>query len=447
MKLIFILGVFLYIFTLAFFEFVGLFHAFNIIAVFFLLFYVYRLIKLEGDFSSVAIFFIFNYVVTAIICCMAEFGGYFTEIGQFSYLTGATARNSYLAFLTLHFAYISFNFSNRMNFQLKPMGGAVKHVETILVASLYVSVISVLFFIGVKYGHPNDYGVDRFYYWNNIAPKWGQSLAYFAEICMIFLGRKYALTRKKIYVFMFLIGLLSFYMTGDKFTGFINSIVLFCVPIFIFSSRNLSETIFNKKIIFYSLSAFALFLGTIYLSYYFIYSGDAAKAIEMIMVRLYLQAQMWWGVDSISNLYPKDLNIIWQSFFGFFSEPDQAGIYFLMKQIAPVSVYYTMLEEGVAFTMAYPPNLTYFFGEIISPLLACGCGLIMGAILSIFYKTIKNGSAILLPMATAIYYGAVQSFLMGRLYHLVSIRFLLSFFIIIFFILLSNSKGFKSNKI
>ncbi|AYH32752.1 DUF6418 domain-containing protein [Pectobacterium parmentieri] len=446
MKLIFFLGVILYFFTFVFFEIFGATYFLNIVAVLFFLYYCYKLIKLNGDFSSVGIFFIFSYAVTSVICCIAEFGGYFTEIKQFSYLTGATARNTYLAFFTLHFACLSFNFFKKINYSLVPLGGSVAFFERSFITIIYLCMVGVLFFIGVIYGHPNDYGVDRFYYWNNIAPKWGQSLIYFIQICFIFLGRLFAMTKRKIYVFMLFLGLLSFYMTGDKFTGIFNSIVLFFIPVFILSKKILSEIIFDKKFMMLVGSLFFSLLVVTYFSYLFIYSGDGGKAIEMISVRLFLQAQMWWALDSVSNLFSKDINIIWQNFFGFFNEPEQSGIYFLMKQVAPVNVFYTMFEEGVAFTMAYPSNLIYFFGISFSPLAALGCGIIIGVILSILYRTVVGGSAILLPMVTVLYYSVVQAFLMGNTSHFASVRFLLAFSLVLFFILISNSTKLRKNK-
>ncbi|WP_155242715.1 DUF6418 domain-containing protein [Pectobacterium atrosepticum] len=374
---------------------------------------------------------------------MAEFGGYFTEIKQFSYLTGATARNTYLAFFTLHFSYLSFNFFKRINLKLIPISGFFVHIENVLMIFLYLLMVGTLFFIGIKYGHPNDYGVDRFYYWNNIAPKWGQSLIYFVQLFIIFLGRMFAISKDKKYIFFLMLGLLSFYMTGDKFTGIFNAVILFFIPIFILSEKKLGDILFNKKFItIISFFIFSLMLLT-YFSYLFIYSGDSAKAIEMIAVRLFLQAQMWWAVDSVSNINPKDITVILQGFIGIFSDSDSSGIYFLMRQVAPASVFYTMLDEGVAFTMAYPPNLTYFFGSFFSIFFAIVCGVIMGGGLSILHKTIISGSAILLPMSTALYYGLVQAFLMGNISHLMSIRFLLALFVILIFTFISNSSKFR----
>lgn len=403
-------------------------------------FFVYISLKFN-EFSSLSLYFFYAYLTTSIISYFTEFGGYYTEIHEISYLTGATARNSILAFFTLYFANISFSWINKSRLRFNNFIQPISTIENKIIILVYLLILFSLFYISIVYGRPNDYGYDRFDYWSKIAPGWGVGVKRLAEFWMIFLGKNYMQTKKKIYICLFIMGMLVFYALGDKFTSFINSIILFMIPIMLLAKKNVFSFLFSIKVLMILFIVALTIFALTFLSYYYIY-GDASTAIEMVYVRISLQSQMWWGLDKVSDNLPKDINDIYDHFLNFLGNPENIGIYYLMQKIMPSSLYYAMLDNGVTLTMAYPVNIIYFFGYFLSFFIVTIFGIFLGLILGLISKIIKSGGGILLILSSLIYSILAQVYFMGCTYYLLSIRFLFALFVIVLIALLSM----KSNK-
>lgn len=440
MKIALFVGIAIYLLNMLFVDS----YFMNIISVVFLFYFIFYLIKNENEFTLASLFFLWGFGIVAVICCIAEFGGYFSEIEKYSYLTGATARNTILAFFTLFSAAVVFKFLKRNKMVIYSMPKQLTAVESQFCITLYTGIIIILFMIRFVYGHPNHYGIDRFAYWNNIAPAWGLKLKYVAETLSIILGLNYALTKKKRYAIIFILGIISFYSVGDKFTSMFLSLVLFFTPIFIFAEKKIIDIILNIKFI----AAFVFMMIVFCVITYFSYLNmihDPDEAYKMVLYRLMLQAQMWWGIDQISPTFPQSLDIIWEHYLGVGEPNETRGIYYLMKFVSPAYRFNRMLENGITFTMAYPVTNIYFFGYALSIIPTIFLGGFLGLFFYIFHHAIKIGDPLLLIVVVILNFSLAQIFLMGNLYFIGSLRFIFTIGIIIIYMIISS--GFKKHNV
>lgn len=438
-KIYFILGLFLY-----FISFLVESYFLNIVAVLFFLSYTIFLLKRDKNFSAIALFFVWSYFITATICCIAEFGGYFAEIQEVSYLTGATARNTTLIFFTIYFTRLSFLFFSKA-LPIININMGLSSLPNKIIEIIYLGMIITLFFIWVKYGHPNDYGLDRFLYWSGIAPTWGRWLQNISILFILYFGYMYASTKHTYYIIIVLLGNITYYLVGEKFTIFVMSFFYFIIPILLLSNKSIIKILFNKKTLFILFSFLIIMIITIYLSYFYISSGDAEQATSRFLLRILLQAQMWWKIDLLSlNKGIEELDTIITGFIGINAEATETGMYFFMKQVAPSGLYNMMVENGITFTMLYPANLNYFFSFLIAPIVTIPIGFYAGFVFGIILKLINSKSSLLLIIAAILYQNIASIILMGQTFHLFSVRNLLAFVIIFFYLLLSV--GYSSRR-
>lgn len=431
-KIYLILGLFLYLIS-----FFSSDYFINILVVLFYICYVLFLFRKDKDFSAIALFFIWSFFITAIICCIAEFGGYFAEVQEFSYLTGATARNLILAFFTLYFSRVSFVFFSKKLPVIKIKTG-LSQLPNKLIEITYLVMITMLFFIWVKYGHPNDYGLDRFVYWNEIAPSWGRWIQGVSALFILYFGSMYAHTKRKYYLIVVIIGNIVYYLVGDKLTIFVLSFFCFIIPVLILSKKNLYEMIFNKKAVLWFISLFFLLSISTYLSYFYISDGDVELATSRFLSRIVLQAQMWWRIDLLAqNSNIQDIDTVITGFIGIGADSTETGMYFFMKQVAPAGLYNMMVENGITFTMLYPANLIYFFPFPFSILVAIIIGLYVGFLFSVIYNLVKSRSSILLIFAAIFHQNIIGIILMGQTFQFFSSRNLLALVILLFYLILS----------
>ncbi len=135
---------------------------------------------------------------TAGICCaIAESGQWLSEVKYYSSLSGATARIMSLCFVIFFFSFFTFKYLSRMRSVRFGMSNKFNKVLLNCVVIAFFAFTVTLFIVHVIYGHPNDYGVDRYYYWANIAPKWAEYVKFLLSQFTVFIGLAYGLSRKK----------------------------------------------------------------------------------------------------------------------------------------------------------------------------------------------------------------------------------------------------------
>lgn len=372
--------------------------------------------KRDSDFGVMSLLFYFSFTLTAIISAYADTGVWLSEVKYFSYETGSTSRVISLVAVIFISAFYSFKALSRVRFVSSGMSNLVSSIMMGFVHLVVISMIAVLLYTRLIYGSPNEFGVDRFYYWNNIAPSWAEYCKFTLEQMSLLIGLLYAVKNTKYYFLLFVMSLVSQFLVGEKFTGLYISTLLFMIPVFIYRRYDIWSVIKSPRFVAIAVTFSSILVVTALLSYVAIAGSDSA--VSLLAGRVVLQAQMWWAVDNYSSGYPVSFNEIWQSFLGFGANEEQSGIRYLMGIIAPAYVYQWFLERGITFTMGSPVNLIYFFGYPLAVIPAAA----LGAVLAFSFKMLRDSivvrDVILTFLAVKFFYTMIRAITMGDVFQL-----------------------------
>ncbi|HBC9222050.1 DUF6418 domain-containing protein [Enterobacter cloacae] len=374
---------------------------------------------------------------TAGICCaIAESGQWLSEVKYYSSLSGATARIMSLCFVIFFFSFFTFKYLSRMRSVRFGMSNKFNKVLLNCVVIAFFAFTVTLFIVHVIYGHPNDYGVDRYYYWANIAPKWAEYVKFLLSQFTVFIGLAYGLSRKKRYVILFVVSLLAQFSVGDKFSGMLYATMTFIIPIVILLKVNIGKLIFSARFVFISVIFVTAMMSASYLSYVAI--SGAGNGIDRLVDRIVLQGQMWWALDNSSNMSSKGLEEIMSNFIGIGNSDEfSTGIFYLMSIISPPSIFQWFADKGITMTMGSPVNLIYFFGFPLSVVPAAILGIIVGAGYHIFYRAILISDVILIFFGVKIMDSIFRAVTMGEIFYLFSLKVLAGLFAFVFYMLAS----------
>ncbi len=378
------------------------------------------LFKQQAQLSFFNFIVLFAYTTTGLSCLIAEFGSYYAETQWTSYLTGATPKNLTLCFFLMYGSFIGFECIKKLLPERYPK---LVRLNTIVssVAPVYIlGLIAGLLYISFKYGSPNDYNVDRFYYWSNIAPSWGDYLKFNLVQASFLLGLIYAFRPQKIFLGLLLLGLISQVMVGEKFTGIFSSIVYFVTPYLIVHYRNIKLLSFKNVMVLCVITF--VFLIVIYSSYAAIV-GER-NAADSFISRIILQSQMWWTVDIISTDSVKPYSEIVRSFFGIAEDDRYRGIFYLMSHVTPASVFEGFYDKKINFTMASLVNIIYFFGYDLSLLVAVPIGIFCGVMYGVFRIVVINYDYWIIIVFIKIHYTIVRVLTMGEMYAFTDAKFM-----------------------
>lgn len=274
----------------------------------------------------------------------------------------------------------------------------------------------------------NDYNVDRFYYWANIAPAWGDYLKFNLVQISFIMGMIYATKPTRWILGIFIMGLIAQILVGEKFTGVFSAIVFFITPYFIIHSQKFK--ILSIKNIFISVIVISVFSSVIYSSYAAIVGEE--NAAKSFISRIILQSQMWWTVDNISNGM-KSFSEIMYSFFGTAEEERYKGIFYLMSHITSPAVFEGYYDKKINFTMASPVNLIYFFGYGLSVLVAIPIGVFCGVMYGVFRIAVINCDYWIILLLVKIHYTIVRILTMGEMYAFMDAKFMSLCFVAILY--------------
>lgn len=417
------------------------YHFLNVASSVLLLTTSYIVIKKGRNFGVIALGIIISYSLASIICAYSETGVWFSEARRFSSLSGATLRNSTLCAITLIMSYLTFGFLGRIQIFTGGLGKKINSTLIQLCAILSLSLSFILVMIYLIYGHPNDYNVDRFYYWMNIAPSWGRYVNFLSTQIVVFLGLAYGINNNKKYLILFFFSLLAQYLVGEKSTGMYSSLIMFILPLLITRGIYLSDIIFKPRFMMLTGIIISTLLIAIYFSYVAI--GGADSAIDMLTNRIVLQSQMWWVIDYISSGQGVSSQEIVKGFFGDNSSINISGITYLMREVLDTDTFYWFFEKGVNWTMASPVNLIYFFGYHMAFMPAMLIGLLFGIMSHILYKAILFKDVILIFFSIKLYNAIWQAATMGNISSLFTSTVALSLGMVIFYILATRIDRYK----
>ncbi|KUQ84109.1 MULTISPECIES: DUF6418 domain-containing protein [Enterobacter cloacae complex] len=396
------------------------------------------LIKKES-FFIISSFFLWSIFTTAISGLILETGVFLPELGEMSTLNGATAVNLSLAIITLLIASNIFVFMNdRILVNLNTSFFLNAIIERIYPVMVLLATFVVIFFF-IKFGRPSDYGQDRFYYWNNVAPSWGNLVRLFVEQSAFILGCIYARTKSKIILGVFLLGLISQILVGEKFTGIFQMLLFFSVCFLIASNKTISKKLFSFRSILIFSALGVVFIILVWTSYFSL-SGDSSLAFESLKTRIAAQSQLWWSLTENARNADIDILHITDNFFGIGVQPENTGMLYLMGLVMPQQLFNVYQEAGIALTMAFPANILLFFGPFLSLLVCSILAVFLALALWFTVYTLRNRDYILLFIAMKVFNIAIQFILMGRVYLLFEWKIILLLLPLIF-ALVAHSKN------
>ncbi|WP_326467226.1 DUF6418 domain-containing protein [Enterobacter wuhouensis] len=404
----------------------------------------YFLVKKES-FFIISSFFLWSILTTAISGLILETGVFLPELGEVSTLNGATSINVSLAVITLLITSNVYVFLNsRIKVEINTSYLVNSLIEKIYPVFVALATIFVIFLF-IKYGKPSDYGQDRFYYWNNIAPSWGNLVRLFVEQSVFILGCIYAKNKKKTILALFVLGLLSQILVGEKFTGIFQMLLFFAVSFLIASNSVISKKIFSfKNMILFSCLGF-IFLVLVWTSYFSL-SGDSTLAYESLKTRIAAQSQLWWALTENGASANFTISSLFVNLFGIGALPENTGMSYLMGLVMPQHLFNVYQEAGIALTMAFPANILLFFGPFMSLLICLILAVFLALALWFTAYTLRNKDYILLYIAMKVFNIAIQFVLMGRVYLLFEWKIVLLLLPIIFaFVAHSKYRAVKEN--
>lgn len=408
----------------------------NILFVIVWVFTILSCIKSKNTESALNIIMIYCMSVGVICCLIVEGGAYLSEIRMFGKLSGATIR---VGFTALIFLLTTILITGILSKYLQPVNTMDKKINwsiNILIQIIMFGSFLGLLFVYSKYGTPNSNGVDRFKYWSEIAPGWGRYLQFMLLQFSFLLGIKYTESKAKKYIVLLVISVSMQFIGGEKFTGPSLSILFFLIPILFYLQKDLISVISRPKIMITILVVLSVFMFSSYLSYSAIY-GDSAQGIRYLVERVALQAQVWWAVDSASEIINPQLSLAWLLRYGFGLGLNEGnvnfGMYFLMQKITPSDVFLRFVDNGIRFTMGAPVNYNYFFGNVLGPIVAIffgfwagfGTWLLRNAILM---KDLFYGFIVL-----KYYYFILQICIMSDWYYFLTAKFIVFTIFIAFY--------------
>lgn len=383
------------------------------------------------------IFMIYSMTMGVVCCLFVESGAYLSEIREYGSETGASIR---VGFTALVFILSAIGFTGLLNMYFQPVNAMDWKVNSIV--NFVIQTVMLFFFIGLfylydSYGTPNSHGVDRFYYWDNIAPDWGRYLQFLLLQISFLLGVKYASDKKIKYLMLLVFSMLVQIMGGEKFTGPILSFVFFMIPLLYYIRGDLISLFFKGRVLLLFLVVLSVLMLSSYLSYVKIY-GDASVGLRYLVERIALQAQVWWAVDRISLPVNYEFSLEWllHNAFGYGSDNDVFGMYFLMQQIAPLDVFERFVNNGVRFTMGAPVNYNYFFGFLLGPAIAICFGLLAGFGAWLIRNAIITKDLFFGFIVIKYYYFIIQICGMSDWYYLINAKFWVFTLFIVFYSLI-----------
>ncbi|HAV3060856.1 TPA: hypothetical protein JH929_002271 [Acinetobacter baumannii] len=359
-------------------------------SVFVFLLFVYYLAIKDKNFFIISFYVFFAFVTTIIISLLLEHGTYLLEVDEISYATGITFKGALTGFLFISSMYYSFKFFQRTNISVRNLDSTSQNLVFNIFRLLIVSISIVMFLLLLRFGFPLFMGVHRADYWASYAPSWGGVLAFWLVQLAFPLGYIYAKNRLRKDLYLFLGLLIVTILAGSRFTGIMQSLVYFLIPILVMSNK---FKIYNPKFVISFGVVFILLLSIVFNSF------DASSKQEReanLGFRIALQAQMWWALDNISTLSPRPANEIINSYIGLAKNPNEKSVNYLMYLVAPAKSVLAKTETDSTYTMSGFFNSYYFFGYILGGFVNLFWGIIFGVLVFLVYLSIASSSNILM---------------------------------------------------
>lgn len=355
-------------------------------------------------------------------------GAYLIEVQETAQLTGAAARNAFLAAFFLLATYAAHKLFLRIIPNRLPKIHVAENIATQILlviafaAPLYIAAVLMI------YGSPLFMGMDRFKYFTDVAP--AGYLWFYGNIPLlgfvVALAAYKGFIRHRTSLAWLTLTIFIYVMAGEKFSKIFLLGFFFLLPFFIIVNPAI-----KVKHIFIGSIAIIVMVAVVLLNYTLIY-GSA----DIFMARLALQGQMNYALDKISSA-AQPLNSIISHFFGFGAHETDRGLPYLMYQTAPSGIVDVRLEYGATFTAPFPSNISYFFGSHSSPIFIIILSLITGSASALVNKAAASMNMILSGLALKTFLLIYVSIMMGDMDLLFGTKALLHLLFIIFYFIIA----------
>lgn len=380
----------------------------NLVNIFAIIFLVYTSTQLIMYRQGGWIFLLYAFGISSALAANAIIeltGSYLIEIAEHAYVTGSAARNAFLSAFFMACTLLFYKKILKIIPHPPTLGSLEKftHRALLILATATPLVLIACFAL---YGTPLLMGMSRFDYILSSAPEAYRSIYTLIPYLslMISLAGKCNIIKQKTSNIWFLVFVVIMILSSEKFSLMFLSFFFFVLPKYVLSGEGVSK----KHLLKFSIFVVAIF-GAILLNY-FIITGS----IEIFLPRIALQGQMPYALDKISGDF-KDLNVIFQSFFGFTSDEADRGIYYLMAKIAPATLVSRMLDAGITLTAPFPANFTYFFGFILAPFFVAIHAAFTGFSCAVLYKSIAQKNFFLTAVSVMIFFMTYLATTMGKI--------------------------------
>lgn len=389
-------------------------------------------------FKSKVFFILSLYVIlglysAVVIAFFLEQGVYLTEIREFSFASGLPAKSALQCFLFLAGSYLMIVIYLSRKIYVKNITKSSLVLCRWGGRAVIVLLILIMGYILIQYGRPTTHRMD---YWANQAPAWGNTLVYFLIQMCLPLGFFLKEFKSKVEVLFFLLILGVIMTMGVRFTGIVVSIILFITPILIVSHQKINLLKMRTALIggvLLSIVVLGIVLG--------FESYDSQSRSERLLTRVTLQPQTWWALDQQSDMYPKDIEEISRHYFGFNSQNDEKGMYYLMYKIAPSSVVDRYYRTGSSFALGGIFNNVYFFGYILGGFVNFFFGMLFGLTLAFLSISIYSNNIVATLISFRLSYKIQAIMLSGTVPNFFSTELLVLF--LLFFIFVSKRPKIK----
>lgn len=351
------------------------------------------------------------------------------EVQETAYLTGAAARNAFLASFFLVTAYAAYKLFLRL---IPNKLTTIRTAETLATRLLLAIAFVAPFYISavlITYGSPLFLGIDRFGYFTSIAPP-GYVWVYgnipllgFAVALAAYKG----FIRHRTSIIWLTFTVVTYILAGEKFSQLFLVGFFFFLPFFLIRS----PCIKTKHMLIGGVAVLAM-AALVVINYTVIYGST-----EILVPRLALQGQMNYALDKITESV-QPLNALITHLAGFGVHEKDHGLPYLMYLVAPSNVVDMRLEQGATFTAPFPSNIVYFFGRHFTPIFIIPLAVITGAISALIYRSTISQNIILSMLALKTFLLTYVAIMMGGIDLLLGLKAVIHFMAIFIYLIVAH---------
>lgn len=253
-------------------------------------------------------------------------------------------------------------------------------------------------------------------------------------------------TKKKILLLINIISIIILKMLGIKFGEIFLNISYFLMPItlkYIWENGLYIHKKYINKGIGIGVITILIAIGNLSFVYASVMQQDMSDGLDMVYHRVAAQSLLYHFIDYDLNLitnnateFTNEIGVITKLKFNLMeylkSDNEPIGL-FKLNKVYDVESYQENIEKGYTLTSGFPGIVIYYFGFIISIFIVYILGKFLAYIYSIMYEFILNNSFIGIFMTLDLFNYIYSIFILGNIYYLFRLSFILRFILIILF--------------